>query len=160
MTQSPPSVKAGHYMRMGQGECGGDEVLYLEERSFRAEQCSDCLPTWVEAIKGLIADAAAGDRVAKQLVLLCDDDFAWFARNGLPVQARNVLDERKKSENLWYEETLPPDTFMYAILSEREPGSGTIGSVREALTSKGYVQVGGNETIGQGWFSLKWVDSK
>lgn len=32
------------------------------------------------------------NRLPNRLVILCDDDFAWFARYGLAINARNVLD--------------------------------------------------------------------
>ena len=49
-------------------------------------------------------------------MVLNDDDFTWFARFGLSIQARNVLEDgTKQSQNLWYEETLPPDTLLYAL---------------------------------------------
>lgn len=158
--QTPPSVEAGRFMRIENSESNHYETLYLEERGFGAEPCSDSLSEWVGTVQRLIADSSARKRLAKQLVLLCDDDFAWFAKNGLAVHARNVLNKNKKSDNLWYEETLPPDTVMYSILSERNSGSDAISSIREALPSNAYLQIGGNETIGQGWFLLEWLKAK
>ena len=56
------------------------------------------------------------ERLPAQIAVLANDDFAWFARYGLAIQARNVLDDgTKQSRNLWYEETLPPDAVLYAI---------------------------------------------
>lgn len=126
--------------------------LFLEERQFKtAGPCPDEIITHVKEIVGDDQCGARG-RIAGQLVVLSDDDFAWFARYGLPVQARNVLDETKKtSKNLWYEETLPPDTLMYALISERHEG-GSLTDFREMFAKRPYVQAGGNETIGQGIF--------
>jgi len=55
--------------------------------------------------------------------------------------------------NLWYEETLPPDTVMYALIAGR--GQHEPRETLDALfTEKDpYLQVGGNETVGHGWFA-------
>lgn len=128
----------------------GSGRLFLEERSF--ELAGKPESALVEALGRLIPDEGARGRLSSQLVILSDDDFAWFARYGLAVQARNQLTDKKISNNLWYEETLPPDTLMYAVLAERN-GRGALDGIRKV---GGYLQVGGNETVGQGWFSLRW----
>ena len=75
-------------------------------------------------------------------------------RYGLPIQARNQLDtETKKSENLWYEESLPPDTLMYALVVERTGGALSALSLLFP-PGQAYLQAGGNETVGQGWFAV------
>ncbi|MEW6636479.1 MAG: type III-B CRISPR module RAMP protein Cmr4 [Actinomycetota bacterium] len=130
----------------------GEGKLFLEERSFTI---SGEVPEGVAtALGSLIPHNETRDRLEEQLTVLSDDDFSWFARYGLAVQARNVLNNNKTSKNLWYEETLPPDTLMYAVLGERNGKNGTLDGVKEKIGA--YVQVGGNETVGQGWFALKW----
>jgi len=130
-----------------------DEKLFLEERTFEVQGPADA--TVIEALEGLIVHPSTKDRVKDQLVILHDKDVAWFARYGLAVQARNVLeDETKKSKNLWYEEALPPDTLMYAILSGRK--TDTLTQVQEVFKTP-YLQTGGNETVGQGWFAVQWL---
>ena len=154
---SMPHVEPYRYLQTS--EAGDDGTLYLEERSFDSMPLADTLNDWISAIGNLMADPGARGRLARQLVLLCDHDFAWFARNGLAVQARNVLDEHKRSQNLWYEETLPPDTLMYTMLAERESGAGAASAIRTAFGQRPYLQVGGNETIGQGWFGVVWLET-
>lgn len=141
-------VAAGKVRAEGQGE------LFLEEREFAID---GKVPEDVIAeIKGMIGDERARERVPRQLVLLADEDFAWFARYGLAVQARNVLDEEKKtSKNLWYEETLPPDTVMYALVAERHDGG--VNDLRAMFKERPYLQAGGNQTIGQGVFLVQLV---
>jgi CRISPR-associated protein Cmr4 len=127
------------------------EQLFLEERLF---DIAGPLPEDViAALQTLIPHAETKNRLASQLVILSNDDFAWFARYGLAVQARNVLDEdTKESKNLWYEETLPPDTLLYCTLIERQ--AGAVNDANALLKSQPYLQAGGNETVGQGWFAL------
>lgn len=124
--------------------------LFLEERELAVkgkvpDQIIDEVSRLIEPTCG------ASARVADQLVLLADEDFAWFARYGLAVQARNALyEEKKTSKNLWYEETLPPDTLMYALIGERREGA--VHKLRAQFAARPYLQAGGNETIGQGIF--------
>jgi CRISPR-associated protein Cmr4 len=132
-----------------------DGTLYLEERTL--ERGNDLPHGLAEALAGFIADDSAAGRLAGHLVVLQNDDFNWFARYALSVQARNVLDENKKSKNLWYEESLPPDTLMYSLLGERTSDSG-IGDLKDLLTAHPYLQTGGNETVGHGWFHVKVMD--
>lgn len=139
-----PEVKRGSALAVGDGE------LFLEERQFKVNG----LPAeeMVEAIKPLLLHEETKKRLGGGIAVLHDDDFAWFARYGLAIQARNKLhDDSKKSENLWYEETLPPETVMYALIVARKDEA--IGSL-DSLFPKAdpYLQVGGNETVGHGWF--------
>ncbi|MGH2524939.1 MAG: type III-B CRISPR module RAMP protein Cmr4, partial [Anaerolineales bacterium] len=123
-----------------------------------------------------------------RLVIISNEDFQYFCRHALQVSARIALNERKTTTgdggNLWYEETLPPETVLYALLLAHKPrfkpqaavASGAPGVGADTLAADGvappqswpkdapgviseihtllngqYVQVGGNETVGQGW---------
>ncbi|PUB72159.1 MAG: type III-B CRISPR module RAMP protein Cmr4 [gamma proteobacterium symbiont of Ctena orbiculata] len=135
---------------------GKDEgILYLEERNFSSQ---DDLPeNLVEQFGRFIRHVDTQARLPDQLVILHNKDFNWFARYALSVQARNVLDENKKSKNLWYEESLPPDTLMYALLGKRCDNSG-IANLKTLLQDKPYLQTGGNETVGMGWFAMQAIN--
>lgn len=141
-----PSVKSGTALAAGGGN------IFLEERQFAIGGEPDSSLT--EAIAPLVLHAATRDRLAAQITVLGDDDLAWFVRYALSVQARNVLEDgTKKSKNLWYEETLPPDTVMYSLVMGR---SQEAFSALDVLfpESDPYLQAGGNETVGQGWFGV------
>lgn len=149
LAQLPPeiNVAAGSVLAAGSGH------LFLEERQFTIQGPPDA--ALVSAIQPLLAHEASQKRLASQIAVLHDDDFAWFARYGLAIQARNVLakDGSKKSQNLWYEETLPPDTVMYSLVIGRQ--SESIASLKTLFPAEGaYLQAGGNETVGQGWFAV------
>ena len=130
----------------------GDGSLFLEERQFaiRGEPPDDL----AKAVESLLLHQATRDRLPDRLAVLHDDDFAWFVRYGLSIQARNVLEDgTKKSRNLWYEETMPPDTVMYAIVMGRSDEA--LGSLDALFPQRDpYLQAGGNETTGQGWFAV------
>lgn len=130
------------------GSNSQDQHLYLEERQFTHKAAVP--DELINELKKLICHDSTHNRLSEQLVILHDNDFAWFARYGLAVNARNVLDEKTKaSKNLWYEETLPPDSLFYCLITERHKNS-SIDEIKSMFKSNAYMQVGGNETVGQG----------
>lgn len=139
-------VDKGTYLGPNDGE------LFLEERQF--SRCGDLPAALCQCLKALILHEATAQRLDRQLVVLHDDDFVWFARYGLSIQARNVLDvEKKTSKNLWYEETIPPDSLFYSLLAARSDEA--INTVRSLFQNRPYLQVGGNASVGQGWFAVQ-----
>lgn len=135
--------------------CEGEGDLFLEERQF--EIVGRPAKPLVNALEQLIRHEQTRARLAGQLAILADDDFAWFARYGLTIQARNVLDQdTKQSRNLWYEETLSPDTLLYALIAARSEAS--LDELRGYIGADPYLQVGGNETVGQGWCVLRELE--
>ncbi len=135
----------------GKALAAGEGDMFLEERQFCI---NGKLPGGlVASIEPLILHEDTRSRLGDQIVILNDNDFAWFVRYGLSVQARNKLGDGKKSKSLWYEETLPPDTVMYALISGRSDDA--LGALDGLFPSNDpYLQVGGNETVGQGWFAV------
>lgn len=131
----------------------GTGTIFLEEFSYTCKEKKDVLLMVLMQLKQLIAHNSVADRLEGQLVILHDDDFAHFARYGLPVRARNHLDaQTKESKNLWHEETLPADTVMYSLIMARPGHEPICKKLQSQLQKSPYVQVGGNETLGQGWF--------
>ena len=141
-----PNVERHHVLTTG------TDKLFLEERQFTGSGAPPA--ELANSIAPLLLHPETRGRLASQIAVLNDDDFAWFARYGLPIQARNSLEDKtKKSTGLWYEETLPPDTVMYALVAGR---SGEALDSLNALfpENDSYLQAGGNETVGQGWFAV------
>lgn len=131
---------------------GGSGRLYLEEREFSVG--GECPPGVYEAIGPLIRHEETRKRLASQSVVLGDDEFAWFCRYAVPLQARNVLEDgTKRSKNLWYEESLPPDTLLYTLVMARN-GDGQTPIDELFPVNDPYLQVGGNETVGHGWVAV------
>ncbi len=127
------------------------ETIFLEERNFK--KVGEVDDEIKDALKKLIPNNLAKKRIDEQLAIVSDSDFLWFAKYGLAIQARNVLDTKTKaSNNLWYEESLPPDTLMYTVLVERQADKLT--TLVNKLGENPYIQAGGNETVGQGWFNI------
>lgn len=143
------TVDEGKYL----GELG--DKLFLEERSF--VKVSAVSPEVLQSIQAIIYHEPVANRVQNQLVVLHNNDFAWFALYGLAVQAHNVLNEHKQSTNLFYEEALPPDTLLYCVLSER---GDALNAVKESFGQYPYLRLGGNETTGQGWLVTKLLPAE
>jgi CRISPR-associated protein Cmr4 len=140
-------------------EAGKQDALFLEELVFNVEQQD--LSGLIDSVSGLIRHQPAQNRLPGQLAVISDDDFAYFARYGLQVNARNVLDnETKSSKNLWYEETIPPDSLFYALLISRTGAGDVLADLQQLFAEQPYLQVGGNETVGQGWCAVTWLDGK
>lgn len=94
--------------------------------------------------------------------LLCVDDttFADLVRRATPVNARVQLSENKTTTdggNLWYEETLPPDCLFSAMVTHRNGNASAVEAFARHMTSVSRVQIGGNETVGQGmaWWTAE-----
>lgn len=139
-------------------ETPGNNQLFLEELSFKVREAAKEISAVAEALSPLIKHRSARERLKQQLVVLSDDEFKHFAMYGLQVNARNQLDEEtKQSKNLWYEETLPPDTLLYALLIPRSGKEPVLDHLKQLFNGHPYLQVGGNETVGQGWCAVAWL---
>lgn len=141
-----PAVTAAGALAQGSGK------LYLEERELTI---AGVVPEAIlEALAPLVLHSETRARLHSQLAVVGDDELAWFCRYAVPLQARNVLDdESKRSMNLWYEESLPPDTLMYTLLMARDEAAGrTVAAMLPDADP--YLQIGGNETVGHGWVSV------
>ena len=128
-----------------------------------------------EVAKHWTALVPAEDGVAASMAgtLVCVDDatFGLLVTAGTAVNARVQLTDGKTTDtftpegggeqkgNLWYEETLPSDCLFSAILAIRPSGGGKgapealetlVGALGGAAGCR--LQVGGNETVGQGVF--------
>ncbi len=108
-----------------------------------------------------------GESLARQfmsrLVCLPDEDFSYLVQTATPVSARVQLTPGKTTDrwkdpdsgveyrgNLWYEETLPSECLFSAVIVSRVKGEKAFGDLRQHFDSGRVVQVGGNETVGQG----------
>ncbi|RLG10351.1 type III-B CRISPR module RAMP protein Cmr4 [Candidatus Pacearchaeota archaeon] len=132
--------------------CANEQYIFLEERQFEKEE-SESIDNLANLLLAMIPDDDVRSRLKDQLVILHNDDFKWFANFGLEIRARNILNsETKSSRNLWYEEYISPDTLMYCLVFSEEDG---ISFLNNLLTNSCFLQIGGNETVGQGWFHVE-----
>ncbi|MGI6363390.1 MAG: type III-B CRISPR module RAMP protein Cmr4 [Bacillota bacterium] len=134
------------------------EQIYLEEYSVEIKENSEMILAIATNLGKLIVHDSVKSRLVDQLVVISDDYFNHFAKYALQVRARNSLDDDfKTSNNLWYEESVPSDTLFYSILLAPPAGQNKLTHVKDLLDSRRYLQLGGNETIGQGWCAIEYI---
>ena len=145
-----------------------NEVYHSKEVAALGVNLADLLPD---------DDEGTRRRLAEGLVVIPDSDFADLIQRAVPVQARIKLTSRKttdtwtdpesgreESGNLWYEEHLPSDCLLVGFVGERRQRHFSNGReerssinnlrplerFRERLSDRQVIQIGGNETVGQG----------
>lgn len=140
----------------------GDKQLFLEE--FRLEQSpSPSISTLAGALAALSGGALTAANLQEKLVIVHDDIFSFLARNATAINAHIAIDAATKTvkeRQLWYEESLPPETLLYvpltATASRRKDSKLKAEQVLERFeqllpAGKNWLQLGGNETTGMGW---------
>jgi len=115
-----------------------------------------------EKLKELLEGIPEKDAIIEHAVILNDKSFKYFARRSLHVRIRNHLDAITKTVikgQLWSEESLPPESLLYSILMPRNRScNDAMSSLLDTLGKlDDYIQVGGNETVGEGWFKLSLI---
>jgi CRISPR-associated protein Cmr4 len=150
-------------------------TLILEELSFTVQEDAAVLAL-AKKIAELLPPGL--DRIKTHLVILANSEFSYFVQRATSVTARISLtsakttgefrdaDGKLEKGNLWYEETLPPETVMYSLLMATDPrdqkkstiadADGVLAEVEGLFVKRPYLQVGGNETVGQGWCAIRF----
>jgi len=118
----------------------------------------------IAAIGPLIGDAATRAHLVDRLTVVDDVIFGDLARSAaIPVTAHVKLKHDTKTVDggaLRYEESLPPDTVLYTVLSafasrkkdRKVSAEDVLGAITSTLfENRPYLQIGGNETVGMGW---------
>ncbi len=146
---------------------GGKVVL--EEYSFAPQPNADV----TEIAKWLAANALPqGDEYAywrwkldNDLVILPDDAFRDFVTNSTEIVTRVRLEPGKKTVAqgaLWTQESLPSDVLLFSTVvaraSRRDGDPHTAADMLQKMqeTTPARIQLGGDETTGQGFVALKW----
>ncbi len=144
--------------------------VVLEEFSFNAAHHADAdaIAAWLSqyAFPGDDAYAYWRSKVLNSLIILPDDDFRDFVVSSTEITTRVRLDTAKKTVArgaLWTQESLPSDTLLVSPILARPPrmngANGDPGALLDALaTALGpRIQLGGDETTGQGMVALRWA---
>ncbi len=144
--------------------------VVLEEFSFAAQsnQTVDRIANW-------LADNALPQtdeydywrkKLRTSLVVLHDDAFRDFAQNSTEIVTRVRLDSAKKTVidgALWTQEMLPSDTLLISAIIARSTRDGeqtapeaVVGWLQDVNNIPARIQLGGDETTGQGMVALRW----
>lgn len=117
------------------------------------------------------------EALPKKLCILNEDAFRDFCQYSTEVQTHVQLDPITKTvkEGPWTEESLPMDTLLYAPIMasgarynhDDKNGEEVSQDMLKRIIDLDlkYLQLGGDETTGQGWVSVRWwegikVDAK
>ena len=103
---------------------------------------------------------------AERLLVVHDEVFDYGVSNCTSVMAQIKIDQKTGTTangSLRYQEELPADTLMYTILfwgdsrddKESLKADAIRGYIKDEVVS-GHIQIGGDETLGRGIFSLTW----
>lgn len=155
-----------------------EDTVVLEEFEFRVVGTCDSLARWMG--QHIATDPLTSQRLGSHLVVLNDDDFSHFARYATEITARIALDYDTKTVSegaLFYQEYLPAETILYAVVIANEtrvasPREGSEGEPAQerpsarpmsAIEVLGYVkeqlprvlQVGADETVGKGFCAVR-----
>lgn len=119
----------------------------------------------IEKIIAVIADISDDPvwkgELADRLVITNDENFQHFVTTTTEIVARIEIDPKTRiNRNLFNQENAPSESVYYSVcqyLGERKPGTEnaceTFGSLFP--NNKACIQLGGNETIGQGLCEVK-----
>lgn len=152
-------------------------TLVIEDLAWEASRVrhDERISTLAKQLSTLVRDDSVRVQIESNLVVIDDEELGLMARV-VPVQARVKLNEHKTTGknldnkadkgNLWYEESLPPDCLFTAIMTARpnvtQRGQTVDGSpkddlrkLRQPFKEERVVQIGGNETVGQGFCLLR-----
>lgn len=160
------------------------DTLVLEEFSFTTRK-----PPLVDDIAKWIAENVLPqqdeykywrEKIKTSLVILSENDFRDFVVNATEIITRvRIKRETKTVEGgaLWTEEHLPTDTILYVPIyatNARKLKNGADGKTEPAMladailqkarsleqSQQGYIQLGGDETVGRGMVCMRWEKAK
>ena len=149
-------------------------TVVLEEFSFQAQESADAdtIADWIANNAFPQAYAYWREKLRRSLVILPDNDFRDYVLYATEIITRVRIDRATKTVAagaLWTEEHLPTDTLLYVPIyatdsrKAREKGEGAVSAtdiLRYAMSIEdnqgGYIQLGGDETVGRGLVRLHW----
>lgn len=111
-----------------------------------------------------------------KLLLISDEMFKYAVTCCTEIQTHIKIDEKKGTAgdgSLWYQEYLPADSVLYIVVhySHRDEAETDELNIKAKIAElkaetikkciedsvKGFVQIGGDETLGKGIFKLTWI---
>ncbi len=142
--------------------------VVLEEFSFNAQPKAevDAIAKWLaeHALPQGAAFQYWRDTLPARLCILHEDAFRDFCLYGTEVQTHIRIDPDKKTVAegaLWTAESLPADSLLYAPLMAMDVRNGKDSKSADEVLKEfdflqgGHIQLGGDETTGQGWVAVQ-----
>ncbi len=143
-----------------------DGKLFLEAFEYQATESTELATLATDlATRALPADASYQffrDKLARDLVVLSDTDFGYFAEHAMLVEPHVRIEHATGSASdggLFYTENLPPESLLIAPLLASQTRTGKADNhlcaeavfslVRQLLNGR-LLQIGGDATTGRG----------
>lgn len=157
-----PDVPVAHSGSVVTIAKNGEHHVVLEDLRLKVKTAD------LSGIAGELSKVAPISRedLLKRLVIVPDDVFSAFVRVGTEVVARvRINPETGTVEEgaLWYEEFIPRDTVMYAVIAVSKPrkehpelrdAESVVKELQRFVEEVSYLQIGGDETVGKGFVRL------
>lgn len=137
----------------------GDKVVF--EDLDLTPSATDAAGAWAEFLGGLIFPGADNEfwrgLLKQKLCIVHDDMMTFFSKHAVDVSARIRMNPESGTVDkggLWYEENLPTETILSALLVATPPAkvnmdAASIFQKVGELTARS-IQLGGNATVGRG----------
>jgi CRISPR-associated protein Cmr4 len=148
--------------------CLVGNALVLEEFEFGKAPQGDAGPIadWIarHMLPDIPSYGGTRQRFPKHFAILSDNDFTHFARHATEVMARIGLNYETKTVKegaLFYQEFLPSETLLYAILlanaARARFATRDAPAILKAVTDylPPVLQIGGDETTGKGYCATR-----
>lgn len=169
-----PEVAEGHCI-LANPELLANERLHLEAFEYEARVSAE-LPELTQdlANKALPQDPAHAffhEKLVKDLVVLSDTDFAYFAENATVVEPHVRINAETGSADdggLFYTENLPPESILLAPLMASQTRTGRKEGFMDAtgvmlmlrnLLDNRLIQIGGDATTGRGLVTVRILEA-
>ncbi len=165
-------------------ERNGKRYVILEDLLFEAKEINNNVKNAIVELLKRILPENIEDRIDKKLVIVSDEVFTAFVTTTTEIVARVRIDAGTGTVQrgaLWYEEYLPSDTLLYSLITIGKPriwgkndnerkenekkimkafNCSTLDDCVERIAEElksigGYLQIGGNETVGKGFVKVK-----
>jgi CRISPR-associated protein Cmr4 len=138
--------------------------VYVEDLQLSIDS-SKSIPSIASAIQSCLPEddvyKPVREKLAKDLIVVGDEVFRDLVKHTTDVAARIKIDTgtgTAAETALFYEEYLPTDTVMYALILCTKRASSE--DLRKLENFDGQViQIGGNETIGRGFAKIRVVST-
>lgn len=165
-----PTVANGDCVVADKGVLNGDK-LYLEAFEYDSRDVGSVAALAKDLALKALPDKPGyeffRDKIASDLVVLSDTDFAYFCDNATLVEPHVRIDENTGTAadgGLFYTENLPPESLLLAPLMASRTRSArkddameaheVFLKLRNAMDQK-VLQIGGDATIGRGLVAVK-----
>ncbi len=145
-----------------------NKQVVLEEYNFHAtEQPSKEI---VNALAALVPNDDVWADVEKKLVIVPDDIFMHFCEHACEVVTRIKIDDATGTVaggHLFNQEQVPSETLFYSMVMAQarkgkdgngHPADAALEALKEELDKKGWLQIGGDATIGLGFCSVQCAE--